>query len=213
MAKNYSVRFGSGDPRQYAGLSPTFLIFSLTSTGASVPPPVISEIGPSTGIYYFQWGTTTNIAFLVDAATTSPGTAGRYVFGVIDPSDRSDEYGNTLAALGNSNIAIGVSLTAIGVSIYAISTTLLPLGITLGAISSTLSSLAPLIGTTASLIGDNTHDPVDMMGYMKRLAELYQGDQTFIKGSPATISQYDRTGATLLYQKSITNNVSLVTKS
>jgi len=126
MSKTYYVTFGTGDPRQFTGLSPTFLTFN--NAGTTVTPPSIAEVTGATGFYSFAWGTTTPIAFLIDAATTSPGTAGRYVKGSIDPADRADEYGTTMIAIGTSHIAQGVSLFALGATNVALGTTNVALG-------------------------------------------------------------------------------------
>ena len=118
--KSYGVRFGSGDPRTYTGLTPTFLLFLDMAAGTTKTPPGISEIIASSGLYQFQYGTTTPIAFLIDANSTSPGTTGRYVTGQLDPSDRSDEYGNSLMAYGASIYALGVTNVALGTSNIAL---------------------------------------------------------------------------------------------
>jgi hypothetical protein len=267
MAKIYSMTFGSGgDSRNLTGLAPTFLIFVRLTDGATIAPPAITESATGWGLYQFTFGTTQPISFLVDAATTSPGTTGRYVTGQIDPSDRADEYGTTMIAIGTSTIAQGVSMAAIGatilqaeifqgttlvaigntsialgqtavavesnqgVTLVAIGNSLSALGITnvaIGtsiyaleqAIGSTLLSIAGMgasiltaIGSTASLIGDLTHDPVDLFGYVKRLAELDQGQETFVKGS-GVLTMFDRTGATTLAQRTVTNSASVVIKS
>lgn len=119
--KSYVMQFGTGDPRQFTGLRPTLLFFT-TDAGATISPPGVSEVLTGSGLYYFNWGTTTAMSFLADAATTSPGTSGRYVAGSIDPADRADEYGNTLTAIGTSQIAQGVSLGALGTTILAAET-------------------------------------------------------------------------------------------
>ena len=257
--KIYSMIFGSGgNPSGFSGLSPTMLIFYNLATSATVSPPAISESPAGWGVYTFSYGTTQPIWFLADAATTSPGTSGRYVFGVIDPADRIDEYGNTLVAIGTTNVALGTtnvalgtssvalgtSNVALGTSIYALqqvdSSTLTAvgaigittyayvqnLGITVVAIGNTaiaigLSTLANtsyaatlsvVVGTTASVIGDNVTDPGDIFGYVKRLGELIQGQETFTKASGA-LSMFDRSGATTLVTRTITNSASLVVKS
>lgn len=128
--KYYSLQFGTGDPRQFAGLSPTFLIFANMTTGATLTPPAITEVLSITcGIYQFQWGTTTPIAFLCDAATTSPGAAGRYVAGQLDPVDRADEYGTTMIAIGTTIIGQGVTNIALGTSNIALGTSNIALGV------------------------------------------------------------------------------------
>ncbi len=207
MAKNYFITFGSGDPRQYPGLSPTFVIWSLAN-GSTVAPPAISQVGSSSGIYTFSWGTTTAITFLADAATTSPGTSGRYVPGAIDPSDRIDEISTTLIAIGTSNIALGTSNVALG-------TTAVAIGTTISALMSTNASLVPLvalIGNTSSSFGSTSADPSDFYGYMKRFQELLEGKNTFDKAA-GTLSLYSRGGSTLLRQLTVTNSVSTVIKT
>lgn len=230
---NYLLQFGTGDPRTFTGLAPTFLIYK-DKDGNNVTPPGITEVPSSTGLYYFTWGTTTNIAFLADAATTSPGTAGRYISGMLDQSDRIAEIGSSLVALGNTSVALGVTNVALGTTAIALGATGVAIGTTNTAIGNTgvaigasgaalgttivsmlsgiSSALLLSIGSTASLIGDSTTNPVDLFGYLKRVGELYQGNQQFIKGA-GTLTQYDRTGATTLYSKTIANNASLVTKT
>lgn len=152
--KTYYVRFGTGDPRQYAGLAPTFLMFKL-SNNTDVTPPSISEVGSSSGLFSFQYGTTTAIAFLIDAATTSPGTTGRYVTGAIDPADRTDEYAATMIAIGTSLVAIGTSNIALGISNVALGTTNVALGTTNVALGTTAVFLGGAIGTTLGALGSS----------------------------------------------------------
>lgn len=303
MSKVYFMQFGSGDPRTYTGLAPTFLIFVRGTDGQTISPPSITESLTSSGIYQFTFGTTQPIAFLADAATTSPGTSGRYVFGAIDPADRADEYGtsivalgttavalgitsvaygvvngvfgsvcsaqgntavalgntavalgttavalgttsvawgsaigsalvatgSTLVAIGNSAIALGtsqiaqgVSLSALGVTILAAETnqgtTLVAIGNTSIAISSsiaaqnlTLTVVVAGVGSTTSSFGTSSADPVDLFGYLKRILENLEGDNTFAK-TTGVLTIADRTNATTLRTKTITNNASLVTK-
>lgn len=238
--KTYFLSFGSGDPRQFAGLAPTFLMFKL-SNNTNVTPPSISEIGTSSGIFTFDWGTTTPIAFLADAATTSPGPTARYVVGSLDPSDRADEYGITLTAIGTSNIALGTTNVALGTTNVALGITNFALGTTAVAIGSTgvaigttavaigisgialgntiLSYMAGLsspvliaIGSTSSSFGSTSSDPVDLFGYLKRLLENFEGNETFIKSTGA-LSIYTRGSSTLLAVKTIANSVSAVIKT
>jgi hypothetical protein len=157
--KTYTVRFGSGDPRTYTGLNPTFLFFVNAATGATVTPPSITELFANTGVYRFSWGTTTPISFLCDAATTSPGAAGRYVTGQLDPSDAVNEA----------------------------------------------------IGSTTSSYGTATTDPVDLMGYLMRIRELLEGNETYYKAS-GVLTMYSRASSVTLAVKTISNSVSLVTK-
>ena len=232
------MKFGTGgDPRAYTGLAPTFLFFARLSDGATLPPPTINEPLTGSGVYHFQYGTTQAIAFLADAATTSPGSAGRYVTGQIDPSDRGDEYGNSLmaysaslTAVGVTNIAYsssltatGVSLTATGVSLMAYGASLTAFGVTsiaysvsLAASSASLavslSGLVSNIGTTGSTFGSNLSDPIDLFGYLKRVQENLEGNNNYIKSS-GSFSIYSRGSSALLAAKTISNSVSMVVKS
>lgn len=149
MAKTYSMQFGAGDPRTYTGLSPTFLIFTNISSGATVTPPTITEALTGSGLYRFTWGTTTPIAFLADAATTSPGSQGRYVTGQIDPADRADEYGATIVALGITSVALGTTNMGFGVTSISY---LSGIGTTLTTMAGTgITNIA--LGTTAVALG------------------------------------------------------------
>lgn len=185
--KIYTLQFGSGDPRLLTGLVPVFDFFQDLVTGATLSGPAISETYVGSGIYKFSWGTTNPISFLADAATTSPGTAGRYIAGQLDPADRADEYGNTLVALGISNLALGNTILS-------------------------FASVQGAIGTTASSSGDISTNPSTLFGYMIRISELIQGQQVFTKVS-GQLNMFDRTGTTLFVTRTVTNSSSLVIKA
>lgn len=204
MAKTYWVRFGSGDPRNFSGLTPTFLLF-YNSAGSPVTPPSVTEIAASTGLYTFTWGPTTSIGFLLDGFTTSLTGDARYITGSLDPSDRIDEVGTTLVAIGTTNVALGTTNIAIGTTVAAI-------GTTLSAISSTLTVLVSGIGSTASSYGSSSQDPVDLFGYMKRIQENLEGNNIFTKGT-GTLQILSRASATLLITKTVTNSASTVIKT
>ena len=230
--KTYFLKFGDGDPRNFCGLNATFLMFKLNDN-TNVTPPGITQVGSSSGIYYFNWGTTTPICFLADAATTSPGASGRYVTGSIDPNDRCDEYGTTITAigttlvaigttnfalgttnfaLGTTNVAIGASGVALGTTNVALGTSIIAQGTTILSYLSGLSSPVLIaIGSTASSFGSTSSDPVDLFGYLKRIIELYEGNETFAKSTGA-LSMYSRGSSTLLRQKTVTNSTVGVTK-
>lgn len=227
--KTYFLQFGSGDPRQFGGMNATFLLFKL-SDGTNIAPPGITEIPTSTGIHYFNWGTTTPIAFLADAATTSPGAAARYVAGSLDPSDRSDEYATTLIAIGTSSIALGTSAIALGTSAVAVGTSLFAMGVssialgtsiyagltytgqTLVGIGISLIHGLSLIGTTGSTFGGTGTDPIDLFGYLKRVQENLEGNQSFVK-STGVLTILNRGSSYTIQTKTITNSVSSVIKS
>ena len=89
MARNYYFRFGNSDSATFTGLSPTFLRF-VGPTGTIASPPGITEIS-STGIYSSSYGATFNIAYVIDAFTTSVGASFRYIFGTMTPEDTAQE--------------------------------------------------------------------------------------------------------------------------
>lgn len=99
--KDYWLKFGSGDPRTNTGLSPTFIIFQ-TVGGTAISSPSITEPGASTGLYYFQYGTTMSIAFAVDGGA-GLSDSDRYIVGSLDPIQavdqkigyESDSFGST----------------------------------------------------------------------------------------------------------------------
>ena len=209
--KTYFLRFGSGDPRTYAGMAPTFLMFK-KSDNTNVTPPSISEVGTSSGIFTFDWGTTQPICFLADAATTSPGSDLRYVTGSLDPSDRADEYGTTLTAIGTSGVALGTTSVALGTTSVALGNTIVALVTGIGNTLSVLNTNIGGIGSTASSFGDSSTDPVDLFGYLKRILETREGNESFIK-STGVLSIYSRGSSTLLATKTIANSISAVIKT
>lgn len=166
--KSYLLQFGTGDPRTFTGLSATFLIFKQMTDGTNVTAPSITEIGSGTGLYGFQWGTTVPISFLADAATTSPGSAGRYIAGQLDPADRADEYGTTLVAIGTSLVAgqgnFGSTLVAIGNTAIALGTTNVALGTTTVAWGSAIGATQIAEGATIVAIG-NTLTAIGVSSY------------------------------------------------
>ena len=203
--KTYWLKFGSGDPRPNTGLSPTFLQF-FDNTGATQLAPAIAEIkyggATASGLYGFSYliSATQSIYFLAYSVTAvSSGIASdEYITGVIDP----------ILAIDQNVNGVGVTMTAIGVSSLALGNTIL-------SINQIGSSFVSYIGSTASSFGTTSVDPSTIFGYLKRLQELLEGDQTFAAG----IGQwqlYNR-GAlgttTLLRVKNILNNGALVTKS
>lgn len=99
----YYVRFGSGDPRPYTGLSPTFLIFNYY--GSAVTPPGITSVIGATGFYAFDYSATVSIAFLIDGATTGLSSNERYITGTVDPQESVtvDGIGSTASSFGTTN--------------------------------------------------------------------------------------------------------------
>lgn len=90
MAKNYLMRFGTGNPTGYAGLSPTLIVFKSVPGGSNLVAPSVAEIPTSTGLYTFAYGPTISIAFVADAGS-GLSSSERYIVGVLDPVQAVDE--------------------------------------------------------------------------------------------------------------------------
>jgi hypothetical protein len=104
MAKSYALTFGSGDPRTWTGLAPTFLIFYSPTLGTTLPPPGISEVLAGSGFYNFSYGPTTSIQFLVDGAG-SLSSSDRYIKGILDPIQAVDQsVGQVTDSFGSTNV-------------------------------------------------------------------------------------------------------------
>lgn len=111
--KQYYLTFGTGDPRTYTGLAPTFLIFKKYD-GSAVTAPGITEPIAGSGIYQFTVAPSFSIAFLAYGNTTSIPAAAAYVPGNLDPADANDDaltiIGTTLAAIGGTVADISTRL-------------------------------------------------------------------------------------------------------
>lgn len=106
MTKNYLVKFGSGNPASFSGLSPTFITFYIGSTfpWLTATPPGISEISAGVGLYTFAYGTSLSIAFVVDGGNSLSSTD-RFVTGILDPLQAIDQkIGFPTDSIGTTNI-------------------------------------------------------------------------------------------------------------
>lgn len=128
MAKTFFMKFGTGDPRPFTGLSPTFLIF-VDQNGATLAPPSIAEDLVNSGFYKFAYTPTLGIAFLADGGSAL-SAANRYVSGSLDPVQMVDQYFASLA------VNIGTGITGLAVAI----------GSTLDSYGTTLTNPASLFG-------------------------------------------------------------------
>ncbi len=152
MSTQFYLRFGSGDPRVYSTLVPTFIAFYLPD-GTPVTPPAITNMGSSVGLFTFTYNVTTSIAFLVDGGS-SLSSSDRYISGALDPVQAVDVQVAALSAqtttltsnLGTSLFAQGVSLSA---SIGFQGQTLVAVGNSLSVLGSSLS----VVGTSLSTLG------------------------------------------------------------
>lgn len=109
MAKQYYLKFGTGNPASYTGLTPTFTLFASggATTGAfqTMIPPGITEGLPGSGIYGFLYGPPTlSIAFIAfGGAALSLSDA--YIFGGLDPVQAVD------VTIGQPTDSFGTTLT------------------------------------------------------------------------------------------------------
>lgn len=234
--KQYWLQFGSGDPRTYTGLAPTLVIFKSFS-GVALSAPGITEPIAGSGLYKFEYNPSFSVAFLADAATTSPGSTGRYVTGVLDPvhviDERLPEMGTTLVAVGNSAAVMGGSLAVMGNSLgvmggslSVMGTTLAALGASSAVMGSTLSAIATnvmaigssltaidaKIGETTASFGNTATDPGTLYGYLKRIQEHHEGNANFNK-TTGVWSIYSRGSSTMLREKTLTNTSSEAAKT
>jgi hypothetical protein len=101
--KSYYLKFGTGDPVNYTGLSPTFSIFSASGVTA-ITAPGITETPAGSGLYSFTYGPTTSILFKCDGGAALSGSD-RYIVGTLDPIQAVDEK------VGTSTDSIGSTAT------------------------------------------------------------------------------------------------------
>lgn len=117
-------------------------------------------------------------------------------------------FGTSLAAAGATLSGVAATLVAEGATVVAIGNTLAAIGTTLGSINLTVDG----IGSTASSFGDSTTDPVTVFGYLKRLQEFLEGDQSYTKASGA-LTFSSRGSSTLLASKTVSDSNTETTKT
>jgi hypothetical protein len=127
--------------------------------------------------------------------------------------------GTSIVALGNTNVALGTSNYAWGNTNFAIGTSNLAQGVTILSVVNGISSFAmgfnsvlASIGTTASSFGDTAVNPGTLYGYLKRLQEFNEGNNTYIKAT-GLWSVFSRGSSTLLAYKTLAETASQVTKT
>lgn len=99
--KSYYLKFGTGDPASFTGLTPTFTIFSANGV-TSVTAPGITETPAGSGLYQFVYGPTQSILFKVDGGSALSGSD-RYIVGTLDPIQAVDEkVGYTTDSIGST---------------------------------------------------------------------------------------------------------------
>lgn len=93
--KTYWLKFGSGDPSNFAGLSPTFITFSAYGLTALAAPGV-SEMPTGSGLYRFDYGPTLPIIFTADGGSAL-SSGDRFITGTLDPIQAVDEKIGTVS--------------------------------------------------------------------------------------------------------------------
>lgn len=73
------------------------------------------------------------------------------------------------------------------------------------------TTLQALVGATSSAFGDDSTNPGNLFGYLKRIQEWLEGDGEYNKATGAWTSK-DRAGLTTLAIKTLANGATLVTK-
>lgn len=100
--KTYYLQFGSGNPADYTGLSPTLVIFSAAGLTA-LTAPGITETPAGSGLYSFEYGPTQSIIFKSDGGANL-ASGDRYIVGVLDPIQAVDEkIGYTSDSFGSTS--------------------------------------------------------------------------------------------------------------
>lgn len=103
MAKTYYLKFGSGSPANYTGLSPTFTIFSMAGL-TSIAGPAISEMPAGSGIYTFSYEPATSVVFVADGGSAL-AAGDRYITNALDPIQAVDErVGTTSDSFGSTSV-------------------------------------------------------------------------------------------------------------
>lgn len=69
-----------------------------------------------------------------------------------------------------------------------------------------------ILGSTLSSFGSTSVDPSDVMGYLRRIQELLEGNATYTK-STGLWDMYSRGSSTLLREKTLVNNTSSSSKT
>ena len=95
MAKTYYLQFGSGNPMNNTGLTPTFTVFSANGISAQAAPG-ITETPAGGGLYRFTYFPTFPIVFVADGGGAL-GVNDRYIAGTLDPVQAVDEQIGTVA--------------------------------------------------------------------------------------------------------------------
>lgn len=94
MAKQYWLKFGSGSPAPFTGLTPTFTIFSAAGLTA-LPAPGITEMPSGSGLYSFMYAPTLSIVFTADGGAAL-SSSDRYITSVLDPIQTVDQKVGTI---------------------------------------------------------------------------------------------------------------------
>jgi hypothetical protein len=103
MAKFYYLSFGSGNPANYSGLTPTFTVFHADGV-TSLAAPGVTETPAGSGFYRFQYGATTSILFMADGGA-GLAAGDRFVKGTLDPIQIVDQRVGTISdSFGSTSI-------------------------------------------------------------------------------------------------------------
>lgn len=120
--------------------------------------------------------------------------------------------GVTVSGIGVTLPALGALITAEGVTVSAMAALISAIGTSMSGSNATILSFALALGTSASSFGTVTTDPIDVMGALKRLQELYEGRATFTKQG-AVWTAYDRTGGVTIMVKTLNSGALTTTKT
>ena len=131
--------------------------------------------------------------------------------------------GTTGVAIGLSNIALGTTSVAIGSTNISLGSTNVALGTTNVAIGTSLTAavsglgasftwLDTEIGSTASSFGDSSTDPATVFGYLRRVVQFLEGNQTYTKSTGGLVFA-SRGSSYVLASKTVADSTTQTTKT
>lgn len=101
MATTYYLKFGSGDPAPFTGLSPTLTVFAARGLTA-LQAPTILESALDPGIYVFSYTPTLSILFKADGGAAL-ASGDRYISNALDPAQAiGSAVGFTTDSIGST---------------------------------------------------------------------------------------------------------------
>jgi RNA 3'-terminal phosphate cyclase-like protein len=208
LTTNIRYIFGVFDPEDTAGQ--TLVAFGNTAVALGLSNIALGTTNVAIGTSNIALGMT-NVA--IGTSNIALGMTG-IAFGATNVAIGTSNIalGMTNVALGTSNISLGMTNVAIGTSNIALGMTNVAIGLTNVAIGTSLAFVATSIGSTASSFGDSATDPGSVFGYLKRVSEFLEGNQTYTKSTGGLVF-YSRGSSATIASKTVSDTTSQTTKT